>query len=120
PLVVDANTTASTRNGTVTVGGQTYTIVQPSSSCTHGLTYPSLTSAGGTATITVTAPTGCPWDVELENSDPAAVTSATTGTGNGTVTVSVPPNAGVNSLDYSLQIGGSNSYISESSACVYS
>ena len=120
PLAVDGNTTASTRNGTVTVNGQVYTIVQPSSSCTYGLTYPSLSSAGGTASVSVTAPTGCPWDVELGNSDPAVVTSATTGTGNGTVAVSIPPNGGVENLSYNAQIGGSSSSVSQLSACVYS
>ncbi len=120
PLAVDGNTTASTRNGTVNVNGQIYTIVQPSSSCTYGLTYPSLTSAGGTASISVTAPTGCPWDVELGNSDPAMVTSAAVGTGNGTVAVSIPPNGGVENLSYDVQIGGSFSSVSQWSACVYS
>jgi hypothetical protein len=120
PLAVDGNTTASTRNGTIAVNGQIYTIVQPSSSCTYGLTYPSLASAGGTASIAVTAPTGCPWDVELGNNDPTMVTSSTTGTGNGTVAVAVPSNGGVDSLSYNVQIGGSSSSISQSNACVYS
>ncbi len=122
PLAVDANTTASTRTGTVTVNSQVYTITQPSSSCTYQVSDPSLGSAGGTATITVTAPTGCPWDVELQNSDPATVTSALTGTGDGTVTVLIPPDGGVNSLSYDVLIGGSTSTISEggSTPCVYS
>ena len=100
PLTVDANTTANTRNGTVTVNSQIYTIVQPPSSCTYQVTNPSVTSAGGTASITVTAPAGCPWDVGLQTSDPAIVTSPSTGTGNGTVMVSVPPNAGANNISY--------------------
>jgi hypothetical protein len=123
PLAVDANTGTSSRNGSVAVGGQTYTIVQPGSSCLGQYqlsTDPSLTSAGGTATFTVTAPAGCPWDVELQNGDPAEVTSSLTGTGNGTVTVSVPANAGVQNLSYSLQIGDSEASISQSNACVYS
>jgi hypothetical protein len=120
PMAVDGNTTASARNGTVTVNGQVYTIVQPPSSCTYGLTYPSLSSAGGTASISVAAPTGCQWDVELGNSDPALVTSSSAGTGNGTVAVSVPPNGGVENLSYNVQIGGSSSSISQQSACFYS
>ncbi len=122
PLAVDANTTASTRNGTVNVNSQIYTIVQPPSSCTYQLSYPSLGSAGGTATITVTAPAGCPWDVELQNSDPAAVTSPSTGTGNGNVMVSIPPNASPDVLSYNLLIGNSPSLITEAAAssCVYS
>jgi hypothetical protein len=120
PLTVDSNTTANTRNGTVTVNSQIYTIVQPPSSCTYQVTNPSVTSAGGTASITVTAPAGCPWDVGLQTSDPAIVTSPSTGTGNGTVMVSVPPNAGVNNIAYGVQIGSSSSSISQASACVYS
>ena len=106
PVGVDANTTASTRTGTVSVNGQVYTITQPASSCTYQLSSPTVTSAGGTVTITVTAPAGCPWDVELENSDPATVTSAATGTGNGTATISIPPNLGVTGNSYGVLIGG--------------
>ncbi len=121
PLAVDANTTASTRNGTVTVNGQVYTIVQPSGSCTYQVTNPALTSGGGTASITVTAPAGCPWDVELQNSDPAAVTSPSTGTGDGSVTVSVPPNpSNAYSASYAVQIGGSPSSVYvDAATCVY-
>ena len=123
PLAVDANTTTSTRTGTVTVNSQVYTIVQPPSSCTYTLSNPTLTSAGGTATITVTAPAGCPWDVELQNGDavtvtsavssPASVTSSITGTGDGTVTLSIPPNFGVNNNSYCVEIGGQSSCIGE-------
>ncbi len=123
PLAVDANTATSSRNGSVTVDGQTHTIVQPGSSCLGQYQLspdPSLTSAGGTATFTLTAPAGCPWDVELQNSDPATVTSAATGTGNATVTISVPHNAGVENLSYGLQIGDSAASISQSNDCVYS
>jgi hypothetical protein len=122
PLAVDANTTGSTRMGTVTVDSQTYTITQPGSSCTYQLTDPSLPAAGGIATINVTAPTGCPWDVQLQNSDPATVTSGATGTGNGAVTISIPPNTGVANLVYTVLIGGSTSTITvgTSTPCVYS
>ena len=122
PLAVDANTTGSTRIGTVDVDSQIYTITQPGSSCTYQLSNPSLSSAGGTANITVTAPAACPWDVELQNSDPATVTSALTGTGSGAVTVSVPPNAGLEILTYTVLIGGSTSTITvgASNPCVYS
>jgi len=120
PLAVDANTTASTRTGTVSVSSQIYTIVQPASTCTYQASYTALTSAGGTATIAVTAPAGCPWDVELANNDAATVTSGASGTGNGSVTVSVPPNGGVASLSYNVLIGGYLTGINEQSGCVYS
>ncbi|MGA3026920.1 MAG: BACON domain-containing carbohydrate-binding protein [Bryobacteraceae bacterium] len=119
PFDADTNTTANTRTGTVTVASQVYTIVQPPSSCTYQLSSPPLTSAGGTATITVTAPAGCPWDVEFESGDPARVTSPTTGTGNGTVTILIPPNASVNNNCYTVLIGGQPICISEQSACTY-
>jgi hypothetical protein len=106
PLAVDANTTASTRTGTVSVNGHVYTIVQPASNCTYQLSSSTPASAGGTVTITVTAPAGCPWDVEFESSDPATLTSAATGTGNGTVTISIPPNFGWATPGYTVVIGG--------------
>ncbi len=120
PLAVDANITPSVRIGTVNLSTQIYTIVQPPAGCTYQLSYPSLTSAGGAAIITVNAPTGCPWDVELGNSDPAVVTSASTGTGSGTVTVSVPPSAGVDSLFLGVRIGKTYTGISDAAACLFS
>jgi uncharacterized protein (TIGR03437 family) len=110
---VDANNTASTRTGAISVNGQTFTIVEPPSSCTYQLSNPVLSPSGGTATITVTAPAGCPWDVKLQNGDTATVTSATTGTGNGTVTISIPPNAGATPNGYGVLIGGQTTYIEE-------
>jgi photosystem II stability/assembly factor-like uncharacterized protein len=122
PLVVEGNASGTTRNGTVNVNSQIYSIVQPPSSCTYMVSNPALTSAGGTATISVTAPPGCPWDVEFQNSDPALVTSGYTGTGNGTVTISVPPNDGMGRATYKVQIGGSTSVVSEAVgvSCIYS
>jgi len=119
PVDVDANTTGSTRTGAVSVNGQVYTITQPPPGCTYQLSNPTATSAGGTVTITVTAPAGCPWDVELQNGDPATVTSATTGTGNGTVTISIPPDSGVQTSTYSVLIGGQYATISQLGACIY-
>jgi uncharacterized protein (TIGR03437 family) len=110
---VDANTTTSTRTGTISVNGQAFTIVEPPSNCTYQLSNPVLSPSGGTATITVTAPAGCPWDVELLSGDSATVTSATTGTGNGTVTISIPPNSGASANWYDVMIGGQTAYIAE-------
>jgi len=102
PLDVDVNNTSATRTGTVSIGGAVLTIVEPSQSCSYWL---SQSGPNGT-TITVTAPPGCPWDVELEASDTAFVTSATTGTGDGTVTVSVPANYSADEFLYGLYVGG--------------
>ncbi len=120
PLTVDGNTTASTRTGTVSVNNQIYTIVQPSSNCTYQGVDFYAPSAGGTGIFTITAPTGCPWDFELQNSDPAAVTSGSTGTGNGSVTVSIPPNTGVDDLFYKFQFGGTNAGVLQLSGCTFS
>ncbi|MGA3029094.1 MAG: BACON domain-containing carbohydrate-binding protein, partial [Bryobacteraceae bacterium] len=120
PLAVDANTTASTRTGTVSVNSVVYTIMQPPSSCTYGLAGAGPTTPDGlTLGITVTAPPGCSWNVELENGDPAAVTSAATGTGSGTVTISIPPNYGADTNAYCVQIGGESFCLFEQSACTY-
>jgi hypothetical protein len=102
PLDVDANNTSATRTGTISIGGAAFTIIQPSQSCTYQLAQ----SGPDGTTIAVTAPPGCPWDVELASSDPASVTSATTGTGDGTVTISVPPNYSADELVYGLTVGG--------------
>ena len=53
-----------------------------------------ITSAGGTATIGITAPGGCSWTA-ASNATFITITAGAFGTGNGTVTISVTPSGGV-------------------------
>jgi uncharacterized delta-60 repeat protein len=66
------------------------------SSCTYTVspqTIP-LAAIGGTTTVTVTAPTGCAWTA-VSNNAFITVTSGASGSGNGTVQISVKYNPGI-------------------------
>jgi hypothetical protein len=95
---VRGNATTSPRQGTMTVGGQTFTVTQAgqsSGNCSYSIspTSKSFSSAGGTGTINVTTSAGCGW-VAASNVSWITVTSGATGTGSGTVSYSVAPNSG--------------------------
>ncbi|MGB7758226.1 MAG: SBBP repeat-containing protein, partial [Bryobacteraceae bacterium] len=131
---LSANNTGSSRTGGISVNGQTLSITQAASSCTYSASTPaSVSSAGGTVEITVTAPAGCPWSVIPQSpgvsvvsggsgsgSGTVALASGATGTGNGTVTLSVAPNPSVQSLTPTVQVGPQTVTLSEADICTYS
>jgi len=95
-----ANTTGATRTGTLTIGGQTFTLQQNGFSCDQANASlsprsASFTAAGGTGSLAVTYTAGCAWDV-LPSIDQTWVTIASPGvrTGSSTVTYTVAPNSG--------------------------
>ncbi len=116
------NNTGATRTGTINVNGQLFTVIQPDSSCTYALDTSSvnISAAGGNVVIHVTAGAGCPWDVTTVNSLMSVVSGAS-GTGNGTVTLSIPPNTGTAAVSYLAQIAAAPLVsIQQSDVCIYS
>jgi hypothetical protein len=103
-LAIAANT-GPARNGAVTIGGRSVAVNQESG-CTLAIDPLSQTfgSAGGTATITVTAGAGCPWTAA--SSVPWIVVTGGTGSGNGSVQISVEPNGTGAPRAGSVSIGG--------------
>ncbi|MEK7406425.1 MAG: BACON domain-containing carbohydrate-binding protein [Acidobacteriota bacterium] len=89
---VAGNTTAQPRTGTLTIGGQPFTVTQAATSCTTLLTPPSRTmpAAGGSGSFTVT--TGCSWTAVSNKSDWLQVTGGASGAGNGAVSYWVGSN----------------------------
>jgi hypothetical protein len=115
-----ANTTGATRNGTVDINGQLFSITQAASTCTYSLSSSgSLPASGGTVQITVTAPSGCPWSVVLPSSF-ISIVSGASGTGNGTVTLSLPANHSVQWFSPVVQVGPQSIALSEADICSYS
>jgi hypothetical protein len=84
---VTANTGAQ-RTGTLSVGGQTFTVTQTGCSYTINPTSRNHSPSGGTGTVSVTAGTGCVWTAKSNNSW-ITVTGGASGSGNGTVSYSV-------------------------------
>jgi hypothetical protein len=112
---VATNSTGSTLSGTLTIGGQTVTLTQADSSCNFSLNQNSftLTNAGGTIQASLTVGAGCPWVVTNNNPSAITITSGGSGTGNGTINLTVAPNYGINANNFSLSVGTTSLSISE-------
>src|SRR5262249_6882526 len=82
------------RSGTISVGGQPYTVNQ-AAGCTYSLspTSASAASSGGTGTVSLTTGSGCAWTASSSGSW-LTVTSVTSGSGNATIGYSAAANAG--------------------------
>jgi hypothetical protein len=109
---VTSNTGAA-RSGSVTIAGRTYTISQAGVSCTYSIspTSGSFTAGGGTETVSVTtSSSSCSW-ATIESLSWVSL-SPTSGTGNGTVTISVAENTGT-ARSGSITIAGRTYTISQ-------
>jgi hypothetical protein len=123
-LNVAANT-GGARSGTVTIGGQTFTVNQAAAqTCTVTInpTSASVPAAGATGiSVTVTAPSGCSRPA-TSNAPWITVASGATGTGNGTVTLNVAANTG-GARSGTVTIGGQTFTVNQAAAtpqCTYS
>jgi hypothetical protein len=83
------------RSGTLTVAGQTFTIAQaaPAPACSYTIspTSGSAAPSGGSTSVAVTAGSSCSWTA-TSNADWISVTSGASGTGNGSVAISIAQN----------------------------
>ena len=103
---VAANAAQSTRSGTLTIAGQTFTVNQAAAACTFTLTpgTASATAAGGSGSLTVSAAAGCTWSA-ISNAPFLSITSGFGGSGNGSVGYSVTANS-ANFRSGSLTVAG--------------
>ena len=87
------NSSGSGRAGSITVAGQSFTVVQAGTACSFALAQASqsFTSAGGMGTASVQAPAGCSWTAQ-SNSSFVTITGGASGSGNGMVSYAVQPN----------------------------
>src|SRR6185436_7740766 len=83
---VAANLNTTTRSGTMTIGGQTFTVNQAAAPCIYSIAPSSAHFLAGAQSdsIAVTAGTGCAWTA-VSNTGFITVNSGTPGIGNGTV-----------------------------------
>ena len=86
--------TGPARSGTVTIGGESFTVNQ-ASGCSWALdpTSVSVGTGGGSGGVNVTAGAGCGWTA-VSNDGWITVTGGASGSGNGTVGYTVAANAG--------------------------
>jgi uncharacterized protein (TIGR03437 family) len=106
---VTANTTVNARSGTLTIGVQTFTVIQAGVSCSYALNPGSAAAgpSGGAASFAVTSPTGCGWTA-TSNATWLTVTAGGLGSGTGTVSYSVAANSGAQSRAGTITAGNSS------------
>lgn len=104
---VDGNSGASSRTGTITVEGNTFTVTQDGASCTYSIspTSESFSEQGGSGSITVTTSSGCDWSAS-SNDSWMSITAGSIGTGEGTVSYQVDANADPSSRTGTLTVAG--------------
>ncbi len=105
---VGANPGMVQRTGTLTIAGQTLTVVQDGTPCSYSLTSASQSFGnwGGTGSVGVTAVGGCAWSGQ-SNVPWITITSGANGVGSGTVNYSVAANSGASTRSGTMTIGGS-------------
>jgi hypothetical protein len=113
-----AATTDAARSGTVTIGGQTFTVNQ-ASGCTLALgpTSQTVAAGGGTGSFTVTTGASCGWTA-TSTVPWTTLTSGAAGTGNGTVQFTVAANTG-SARSGSITVGGQTFSIAQDGGCTF-
>ena len=116
---VAANASSNELTGTLTIAGQTFTVIQSAVGCNFLLdsTSASFGAAGGAGNIVVTAngTTNCPW-MAASNSGFITITSGSSGSGDGTVSYTVAANANAIAQTGSMTIAGQTYTINEAAA----
>ncbi len=107
--LVRDNLGSTARQGSITVAGQVFTIVQKgnSASCAYTIspTFNTFSASGGTANIQVTTGSNCAWQA-TSNVNWITVTSNSVGIGNRVVTYSVAQNTSGAARKGKITIGG--------------
>jgi hypothetical protein len=90
---VQPNSTGAQRTGTIVAGGGTFTITQTACAYTVSPTSATVGAGGATGGITVSTTCDAPWTA-TSNASFITVVGGSSGTGNGTVTVTIAANSG--------------------------
>ncbi len=104
---VAANPNASSRTGTITIAGETFTVTQDGIACTYSIspTNQSFEDIDDSGNVSVTSPGDCGWTA-TSNDDWITVTSGDSGIGSGTVGYSVAANPDASSRTGTITIAG--------------
>jgi hypothetical protein len=102
-----ANTATTTRSGTVTIGGRTFSVTQAGATATCSFavspTSLSIPAAGGTASVSVTAAAGCTW---TSTESVSWMSGGGSGSGNGTISFTIAANTGTVVRSTQVVVGG--------------
>jgi hypothetical protein len=117
-----ANQTSTPRAGSISIGGQTFTVNQAAGSCSFSLSpgAQSVAASGGNASTNVTASLStCGWSA-TSNATWLTVTTGATGTGNGSTTVRAAANNGSAQRTGTVAIAGQTFSVTQpGSNCTY-
>ncbi len=106
---VQANPNTSSRSGTMTVAGQTFTVTQDpaAQSCTYSInpTSQNFGASGGTGSVGVTTQSGCAWTA-VSNTAFITITSGASGSGSGSVNFSVQANSTTSPRSGTMTVAG--------------
>lgn len=107
-----ANTSAAQRTGTVTIAGQTFTLVQEGTQCTYSISprSASFPSSGGNGEVRVSSP--CSWSASA-NQNWITITGGSPGTGDGVVSYTVAANSSAQPRTGMMTIAGMTFSISQ-------
>jgi Viral BACON domain/Putative binding domain, N-terminal len=120
-FTVGANT-GGARTGTISIGGQTFTVNQ-AQACAVGISPASsnIAGGGGNGSINVTASNGCAWTTTA-GAPWITITAGQSGSGNGTVGFTAAANTGA-ARSASITVGGQVHTVNQAagnSSCTYS
>jgi phage tail protein X len=105
-----AANTGPSRTGTINIAGRDVSVTQPSGgTCTYTISplTPAVGASGGAVTISVSSQSGCSWtSAESPNVSWVSITSGASGSGNGTVRLSVTANGQATARTMRLTVGG--------------
>jgi len=121
---VAANTVTTPRTGTITVGGQTFTVTQAAASCTYSLApvSQSVAAAGASGSFAVTSSGGCAWTA-TSNAPWISISGTASGSGNGTVAFTVAVNSVTTPRTGTITVAGQTFTVTQAAAqlpCAYS
>ena len=118
---VAPNPSSSTRSGTITAGGQVFTVTQVGGSCAYTLSSPSLSigNFGGIQAFAVNTSAGCSWTATSSDSW-LTITGGASGSGTGSVTFRIDANSGTANRSGTIVAGGQTFVVlQQGSACSY-
>jgi hypothetical protein len=121
-FTVAANTLTTSRTGTLTIAGATFTVTQASAACSYSVssTAQSFGASGGTGSTIVSTGGGCGWSA-TSNAPWITVTGGATGSGSGSVGFSVAANSSTVGRTGTLTIAGATFTVTQAGAtCSYS
>src|SRR5207245_2292893 len=106
-FTVDANSSTSSRSGTITADSQTFTVTQAGITCSYSL-FPSAASCSSSSTTSsfnVTSPSGCSWTA-VSSASWLTINSGSTGSGSGNVTYALAANSSSSSRSSTVTVAG--------------